>query len=141
MYLIINTADNENITIILAASTADFYVKRLAAGRRQSEKLLPLISAFLKQKKAKLKDVKGIAAVSGPGGFTSLRIGIVCANALAYALGVPAVGVAKSEFSDERQLVAAAMKKLAKGKQKGIVLPFYESEPNITKSKKRGIMS
>ncbi len=140
MYLIINTADNEQITIILAASTADFYVKSLPAAKRQSEKLLSAISSLLAQKKITAKELKGIAVVSGPGGFTSLRIGIVCANTLAFALSIPVVGISKDEFASEKELVAQALVKLKKAKPGSIVRPIYASEPNITKSKKKSVM-
>jgi len=73
-----------------------------------SENLLPQLKRFLKTHQVKLRDLKKIVVNPGPGGFSSTRTGVVAANALAYALGIP----------------------------KQNVLPRYDKAPNITKPKK-----
>jgi tRNA threonylcarbamoyl adenosine modification protein YeaZ len=37
--------------------------------------------------------LSGVAVATGPGGFTGLRVSIACAKAIAFARGIPAVGV------------------------------------------------
>ncbi len=42
--------------------------------------------------------IQRIACVTGPGGFTSLRVAAAFANALSYALGVPSAGIHLSDL-------------------------------------------
>lgn len=54
---------------------------------------MPLIDRLLKETGFKVQDLEAIAAASGPGSFTGLRIGVSTARALAQALNIPALGV------------------------------------------------
>ena len=79
-FLILNTTDDKCIEIILAKSADNFWYKKIIGERKQSEKLLIGIEKMLISRKVKLSQVKGIGVVTGPGGFTSVRIGVVVAN-------------------------------------------------------------
>jgi tRNA threonylcarbamoyladenosine biosynthesis protein TsaB len=59
----------------------------------QAERLMPLIEAGLADAGLAFAQIERIAVTLGPGGFTSIRVGIAAARALALALGVPAVGL------------------------------------------------
>ncbi len=48
------------------------------------------------------KDLTHTACVVGPGGFTSLRVGVAAANALSYALGIPSCGIHLSDLFKAR---------------------------------------
>ncbi len=61
--------------------------------RRHSVKLLPAIETLLAECGRAPKDLDLIAVTKGPGSFTGLRIGVVTAKTMAYALHVPLVGV------------------------------------------------
>lgn len=61
--------------------------------RRHSVKLLPAIETLLAQCGTEPKDLDLIAVTKGPGSFTGLRIGVVTAKTMAYALHIPLVGV------------------------------------------------
>ncbi|GGL06060.1 tRNA (adenosine(37)-N6)-threonylcarbamoyltransferase complex dimerization subunit type 1 TsaB [Planomonospora parontospora subsp. antibiotica] len=61
--------------------------------RRHGELLVPAIERVMAEAGASLADVTTIVAGSGPGPYTGLRVGLVTAQALATALGVPAYGV------------------------------------------------
>lgn len=56
------------------------------------------IEAVLKKAKMRFKDLTGVACVLGPGGFTSLRVAVSSANAIAYALKIPSAGVHESDL-------------------------------------------
>ncbi len=55
----------------------------LAKGHGHSERLLPALDELLAEAGASPKDLEGVACCVGPGGFTSLRIGVATAEGLA----------------------------------------------------------
>jgi tRNA threonylcarbamoyladenosine biosynthesis protein TsaB len=60
---------------------------------RHGELLAPGIERVLRDAGAQPSDVARIAVGVGPGPFTGLRVGIVTARIMGYALNVPVVGV------------------------------------------------
>lgn len=124
MTLYINTVSSDEIILALYEKEKLIIEKKINSPRQQSEKLLPAIEKLLKAKKIKLSDLKKISVENYGGSFTSLRIGVITANALAYALKIP---------------VEASSKVNKKNKQfsnYSIVEPVYDREPNIGISKK-----
>ncbi|MBP3392650.1 MAG: tRNA (adenosine(37)-N6)-threonylcarbamoyltransferase complex dimerization subunit type 1 TsaB [Clostridia bacterium] len=61
--------------------------------RRHSVKLLPAIETLLADCGIAAKELDLIGVTKGPGSFTGLRIGVVTAKTMAYALRIPLVGV------------------------------------------------
>jgi len=55
--------------------------------------LLEDVDALLRQASARPADLEAIAVGTGPGSFTSTRMGLATARGLALALGVPVAGV------------------------------------------------
>lgn len=126
MYLFINTSGPEKIILALLNNQGEFVIKKnILAKYKQSEKLLISIDKLVKSasKHKGLKLLKGILVVKGHGSFTALRIGVATANTLAFALGIPVVGILEGEE-------ATGLEKL---KSKGLewVVPVYGQEPNI----------
>jgi len=137
MILIIDTTPEESFAIALAKSQGVLVSRKKIQGRFiQAEKLLPEIEKMLKIKKVKFTDLSGISVVKGPGGFTAVRIGVITANALAYALRIPVVGFKQNEFNSFNNLSLKSAKMLKKAKLRSMVAPHYGREPNITKPKK-----
>jgi tRNA A37 threonylcarbamoyladenosine modification protein TsaB len=93
--------------------------KSREAQYRQSENLLPLIQEVLSESGVSVKDIKQIEVENRGGTFTSVRIGVVIANALGYAWNIPVTG--KGTESAEKTLNG-----------KTITRPIYDKEPNIT---------
>lgn len=58
-----------------------------------SERLLPAIDRMLSDAGLSLDALEGLAVSIGPGSFTGLRIGLSTVKGLAYATGLPVVGV------------------------------------------------
>ncbi len=58
-----------------------------------SERLLPTIERMLRDAGIGLDALSGLAVSIGPGSFTGLRIGLSTVKGLAYATGLPVVGV------------------------------------------------
>jgi tRNA threonylcarbamoyladenosine biosynthesis protein TsaB len=120
MILTIDTTIEPDVLVSLSGGGKDIS-KRVAAPRQQAEKLLPLIIKLLDSQKISLKKIKEIRVQNQGGNFTSLRIGVLTANALAYALGIevkPLQGDGVFDFKGGRA-----------------VKPEYESEPNIGRKK------
>ncbi len=63
------------------------------AGRRHAQSLVLELHELLKAHGAKPLDVQAIAVSKGPGSFTGLRVGLVCAKTFAYATGCQFVAV------------------------------------------------
>ena len=59
----------------------------LDAARRQARDLTATIDAMLKAESLHPADLTGVMVSRGPGSYTGLRVGLMTAKALAYALG------------------------------------------------------
>lgn len=88
-----------------------------------SDQLLTEIDKFIKSKAITTKDLSNIICYVGPGSYTSLRIGISLANALAFALNIPIFSIKEDEKLEE------FIKKVPQGKEfsKPITV-FYKQE-------------
>jgi len=122
--LYINTAAADELIIALRDGVKILAQKKIKAPRLQGEKLVPAISALLKAQKVKLNSLAKIVVANRGGSFTSLRIGVITANALAYALGIPVL----AEKSG-----AGSRKKFG---YHSLVEPVYDRAPDIGKPKK-----
>jgi tRNA threonylcarbamoyladenosine biosynthesis protein TsaB len=57
------------------------------APRRHAQTLVAQIGALLRDAGHKVRDLDAVAVSIGPGSFTGLRVGVVCAKTLAYVTG------------------------------------------------------
>jgi len=85
----------------------------LTASRKgkHDETLLPAAESLLRRASVSWKDLDAVAAATGPGRFTGIRIGLSFAAAAGFQLGVPALGVSRLEAlalrSDGERVLAA----------------------------------
>ncbi|NQU99947.1 MAG: tRNA (adenosine(37)-N6)-threonylcarbamoyltransferase complex dimerization subunit type 1 TsaB [Parcubacteria group bacterium] len=93
MHLIIDTSSKKSL--IVKASKGNFEKKVFGSNFDHSEKLLIEVSKILN---SRLKNLEGIAVISGPGSYTGLRVGIATSNALGYSLDLPVVDVNRLEW-------------------------------------------
>jgi tRNA A37 threonylcarbamoyladenosine modification protein TsaB len=91
----------------------------------ESEKLLKTIDQVIGKCQQR---IKGIIVVNGQQGrFSAIRVGVACANALAWAWNVPVLGIQQGEE------IRRAIERINQLKKfQGSVEPVYEKEPNIT---------
>jgi tRNA threonylcarbamoyladenosine biosynthesis protein TsaB len=61
--------------------------------KTHSQMLLPMLQELLESLKLDPADIDVFAAVTGPGSFTGLRIGVTTIKAIAYAAQKPVVGI------------------------------------------------
>ncbi len=66
-------------------------------GQNQTTELLPALDFLLRQVKADLRSARAVIVARGPGGFTSLRVGISVAKGISFSLGIPLVGISTLE--------------------------------------------
>jgi tRNA A37 threonylcarbamoyladenosine modification protein TsaB len=86
--------------------------RRVSASKTQSivfadhrvpdDQLLPTVERALTQANWTDRDLTHIACVTGPGGFTSLRVAVTLANTFADQLALPVVGVHLSDLYESR---------------------------------------
>lgn len=69
---------------------AEFMLKDM---KTHSQKLVPMMKEVLESLRLALPDIDVFAAVTGPGSFTGLRIGVTTIKTMAYALNKPVVGI------------------------------------------------
>ena len=75
--------------------------------RGHAEALVPMILDTLADAGAGFDDLDAVAATTGPGAFTGIRIGLGAARGIALAAGIPAIGV------DAFAAIAAAIRPAA----------------------------
>lgn len=63
------------------------------ASREHLEKIGPIVDEAMSRANVSLKDIGAIAVTQGPGLIGSLLVGVCYAKSLAYALGIPFIGV------------------------------------------------
>lgn len=65
--------------------------------RNHSVELLPTLQYLMERAGVDKSDLRAIFVCIGPGGYTGLRVGVSTAKGLAFALGLPLVGVGRLE--------------------------------------------
>lgn len=96
----------------------------------RAQQLLAGIKAHLDQIKASLG---GVIVVSGPGRFSSIRVGVLYANILARWYKVP-LFEAKVEDVETDEALKSLVAAIGSGTRvaSAYVAPVYDREPNIT---------
>ncbi|MCX6799674.1 MAG: hypothetical protein NT091_00820 [Candidatus Falkowbacteria bacterium] len=113
--LLIDTSNKDHITLTLKKEETLIDRQTIPAKFKQAEVLLVSINKILKKNKITLNKLTKIKINNIGQSNTSLRIGVVNANALGYAAKIKIEGMNKSS-------------------QK-IILPVYLTQPNITYEK------
>lgn len=68
-----------------------------AAGRKASERVLPLLDSACRTAAVTVGDLDGLVALRGPGSYTGLRVGLATILGLHQALGIPATAISTLE--------------------------------------------
>ena len=94
LILAIDTALDACAAAVLDTGSNQVIGKESAAMKRgHAEALMPLVARVMKQSGAGFADLDRIAATTGPGSFTGLRVGLSAARGIALAASKPVVGI------------------------------------------------
>jgi tRNA threonylcarbamoyladenosine biosynthesis protein TsaB len=104
---------------------------RLGGGTRHGVELHPALQALLRGADAAPADLGLVVVGVGPGSFTGMRVAVAAARSLAWALGIPVIGVASVDAVAAAAPVSAISVVVARDERKGMVsLAIYgPSEP------------
>ena len=90
--LVIDTSGPVCGTAVMDEGTV--YSEYTAQNRNtHSASLMPMVEAALKAAGTELSEINAITAVTGPGSFTGVRIGVATAKGLAHGAGIPCIPV------------------------------------------------
>ena len=124
MILSIDTTSHSRVIILLKKDNKVIAKKSFLAARQQAEKLIVNIDKLLVKNKIKLSQLTKIEVANQGDSFTALRIGVITANALSYALEIPV------------EAINEGGRKNLKFMKQNIVEPIYNHEPIIGKAKR-----
>lgn len=94
LILAIDTALDACAAAVLDTERSQLIANESQAMKRgHAEALMPLIARVMKESGLSFPELDRIAATTGPGSFTGLRVGLSAARGIALAAGKPAVGV------------------------------------------------
>jgi tRNA threonylcarbamoyladenosine biosynthesis protein TsaB len=92
--LAIDTALGACSACVLDAGEPDpVAIEQTAMDRGHAEALMPMIERVMAATEGGFSSLDRVAVTIGPGSYTGLRVGISAARAIAFAAGIPAVGV------------------------------------------------
>jgi tRNA threonylcarbamoyladenosine biosynthesis protein TsaB len=125
---------HEPVTVALVDGGVVIAQRTIENRREQSAKLLEAVDHLLAGVGLRPDGLAAIAVVRGPGSFTSLRVGLACANALAQAAGRPMIGLT-AEAGNLAAQASMAETALADHRTDEFLLPEYGRPPSITPSR------
>ncbi len=133
IYLFINTVNSNYASFAIFRNGG--VVLYLCGFADKQEELNKKLAVFLKGKKIKHQEIKGIIVLTGPGSFSAARAGVVLANAFNFLYGIPVLGI-KDSGTGLEDLIKSNFNRLKRVKKTATVQVYYEKPPNITMKKK-----
>lgn len=92
--------------VALAEEHGPLRERQLDQTQRHARDLAPAIRQLLAEENWPIHSLSAVAVSLGPGSYTGLRVGVISAKTLAYALGCPLVGIATFEILASRALAS-----------------------------------
>jgi tRNA threonylcarbamoyl adenosine modification protein YeaZ len=79
--------------VLEAGATQPVAIEQVGMERGHAEALMPMIERVMGKVEGGFSSLDRVGVTIGPGSYTGLRVGISAARAIAFAAGIPAVGV------------------------------------------------
>ncbi|ANH36806.1 tRNA threonylcarbamoyladenosine biosynthesis protein TsaB [Nocardioides dokdonensis FR1436] len=128
------TFDTATPRVAVALHDGSDVVAELEAERamKHGEQLAPLIDAVMRQVGVVRQDLTAIGVGVGPGPFTGLRVGLVTARTLGFALEIPVYGVCTLDVLAIEAVDTAAVDRdfvvATDARRKEVYLAAYDAE-------------
>ena len=95
-YLFIDSATT-NLVVAIINDGKIAYIYNNNDNHDTSSKMMPVLSEAFENVGLKPQDIDKIFAVTGPGSFTGIRVGLTVAKTMAYTLNIPIVPISSLE--------------------------------------------
>ena len=95
-YLFIDSATT-NLVVAIINDGKIAYIYNNKDNHDTSSKMMPVLSEAFENVGLKPQDIDKIFAVTGPGSFTGIRVGLTVAKTMAYTLNIPIVPISSLE--------------------------------------------
>lgn len=105
--LFINTASAQGTIALVTENSAIAFAP--CTPKTTEQEIVKIIEQLLHSTNHNYKDLTQVACITGPGGFTSLRIGVTVMNTLHIALNIPIAGIHEAELYKARLQTADAL--------------------------------
>ncbi|ANS73402.1 hypothetical protein AWM70_01405 [Paenibacillus yonginensis] len=96
-YLVMDTSTATLCTAVMDGARV-LAENNLLAQRGHAELLMPAVQQVLQASGTSQRELAGIIAGVGPGSYTGIRIAVAAGKSLAWALGIPVVGISSLEM-------------------------------------------
>lgn len=95
-YLFIDSATT-NLVVAIINDGKIIYIYNNNDNHDTSSKMMPVLAEAFDKAELKPQDIDKIFAVTGPGSFTGIRVGLTVAKTMAYTLNIPIVPISSLE--------------------------------------------
>jgi len=102
MFLAMDTVFDQCSIAILDSSGNVISSQTETGKRQQTQQILPMIDAALRESRLKLADIQALIFNRGPGAFSGIRINTAVVQALSVAHDIPCVGVSSLQAIAQR---------------------------------------
>lgn len=109
--LLIDTSTERGVTGLCKGNEL-IWGQELPMGFQTAQHLLPTIQEGLKLTGTSPQDLTAIAVGCGPGSYTGIRVGVMIAQAMAFALNIPLIGLSSLDLftpSDSKESFAVVI--------------------------------
>ncbi|GGA27569.1 tRNA (adenosine(37)-N6)-threonylcarbamoyltransferase complex dimerization subunit type 1 TsaB [Paenibacillus physcomitrellae] len=96
-YLVMDTSTATLCTAVMDGARV-LAENNLLAQRGHAELLMPAVQKVLEDSRTSQRELAGIITGVGPGSYTGIRIAVTAGKSLAWALGIPVVGISSLEM-------------------------------------------
>lgn len=110
--------DTSTYVMGIALTEGDKPVAETITNKKENHsiRLMPAIRAMMNEAGWKPADLDAIAVAQGPGSYTGVRIGVTTAKSMAWALGIPVIGVSSLEILAQNGIYSG-----------GTIMPFFDA--------------
>jgi len=133
MILGIDTSGENCYIALIDQANNEVKCTQFSHNRQLIEQLPATIEAFLTESNVILTDIQCLVCGTGPGSFTGVRVGVMYAKTLAFALGKPVIGISSFDAAayEDITINRAVVCTSKRNEVIAAVYPAYAKSPSI----------